>query len=74
MFFVFENAVVDRTKHHTFLFPDIVGSIKVADKHEVGDLFDNVQRVGQAAGPEHFPKLVDFIFQFACYHAVVIPL
>ena len=37
--------------------------------HEVGDLLDDRQRVGQPAGPEGLPERVNFAFQFAGDHS-----
>ena len=36
--------------------------------HQVGDLFNHRQRVGNAANPELFPEFVDFAFEVACDH------
>jgi hypothetical protein len=37
--------------------------------HEVGDLLDDGQRVGQPVGPEGLPERVDLVFQFAGDHS-----
>ena len=38
------------------------------DKHEISNLLDDRQRVGQPAGPKGLPECVNFIFQFTGNH------
>ena len=42
--------------------------IERADEHEVCELFDDGQRVCDAARPDICPDLVDLVFDLACYH------
>ena len=39
------------------------------DEHQVSDLLNNGQRIGQPAGPEGLPERVDLVFQFAGDHS-----
>ena len=39
--------------------------IQAADEQQVGDLFDNLQRVGDTAGPETIPDAIDLAANFA---------
>ena len=65
---VSKDAFVWQAQHGALFGPQIVGIVQIADKHQIGHLLHNVQRVGDAAGPKNFPKAVDSIFQFASNH------
>jgi hypothetical protein len=43
--------------------------VQAADEQQVGDLLDHLQRVGDAAGPEGIPDLVDLVLDVAGDHA-----
>ena len=45
-----------------------LGDVEQAREHQERDLFDDGQRVSDAAGPELGPELVDAAFQFAGDH------
>ncbi|MCY1432509.1 hypothetical protein D9M71_485090 [compost metagenome] len=45
--------------------------VEHAGEHQVADLLDHGQRVGDAASPEFFPELVDIVADFAGEHSVV---
>jgi hypothetical protein len=47
--------------------------VKPADEEQIGDLFDDFQRVRNAARPERVPELIDFITEFAGEYCVVSP-
>ena len=42
--------------------------VQTADEEEVGDLLDDLERVGNAAGPEGVPDLVDLAAYCSCQH------
>ena len=42
--------------------------VEPADEEQVGDLLDHLQRVGDAAGPEGIPDLVDLATNFVGEH------
>jgi len=42
--------------------------VQPAQKEQVGDLLDDFQRVGDAAGPEGIPDSVDLALDFAGHH------
>ena len=42
--------------------------VEPADEEQIGDLLDDLQRVGNAARPERVPELVDLVAQFAGQH------
>ena len=42
--------------------------VEQAREHQEGDLLDDGERIGDAAGPEIGPELVDSAFQLACDH------
>ena len=42
--------------------------IQAADEQQVGDLFDHLQRIGDAARPERIPDPVDIALQLAGDH------
>ena len=44
--------------------------IQSAQEQKVGDLFDHLDRVGNAAGPEGIPECVDFAAEFASEHVL----
>ena len=48
---------------------EVLGVVEQARKHQEGDLFDDRERVGDAAGPELGPEFIDFVFQFTCDHS-----
>lgn len=64
-----ENAGIGQVQHDGLLGPGVVQSVQVVDEHEVGDLLDDGQRVGQPIGPEGLPERVDLVFQFAGAHS-----
>ena len=37
--------------------------------HQVRNLFDHIQRIGNPTGPKHLPKSIHFIFQFTSNHS-----
>ncbi len=45
--------------------------VEHAGEHQVADLLDHSQRVGDAASPEFFPEFVDVVADFAGEHSVV---
>ncbi|MNO92433.1 hypothetical protein D3C76_840080 [compost metagenome] len=47
---------------HVFLHVEHTG------EHQVADLFDHSQRVGDTASPEFFPEFVDIVADFAGEH------
>ena len=51
------------------LFEDLK-VIQAPDEEEIGDLFDHLQRVGDAAGPEGVPDLVYLRSYGACEHGL----
>jgi hypothetical protein len=53
-----------------FLFVGAFANIEQSGKGEEGDLFDDGQRVGDAARPEFFPELVDACFEWSGDHEV----
>jgi hypothetical protein len=42
----------------------------ITDKHQIRNLLNNVQRVGQTSRPEHFPQNIDLILQFTGNHCM----
>ena len=46
--------------------------VQAAQEEQVGDLLDHLQRVGDAAGPEGVPDLVDLALDVAGDHRVVL--
>ncbi|GCD51391.1 hypothetical protein NBRC3188_0088 [Acetobacter pasteurianus NBRC 3188] len=42
--------------------------VEPLDEHEEGELFDHGKRVGDPAGPERVPDLVDLGFNCTCDH------
>ena len=64
-----EEGLVGEAEHGGLAGAEGVGLVEVVDEHQVGHLFDDVQRVGEAAGPEDFPEGVDFVLEFAGDHA-----
>ena len=42
--------------------------IQPAQEEQVGDLLDDLQRVGDAAGPEGIPDCIDLALDFAGHH------
>ena len=66
--FLCENALVGQPKHGGLTGPEVVRLVQIVDEHEIGHLLHHVQRVGDAARPEDFPEVIDFVFQFAGYH------
>lgn len=47
------------------------GDIEHAGEEQEGDLLDDLERVGNAAGPELFPELIDFVAEVAGNHVVL---
>src|SRR5690554_475516 len=47
---------------------DVFLHVEHAGEHQVADLFDHGQRVGDAAGPEFFPEFVYVVTDFASEH------
>jgi hypothetical protein len=45
-----------------------VDLVQAFDEEQVGELLDDGERVGDAAGPQGVPDAVDFGFDFACDH------
>jgi hypothetical protein len=45
-----------------------VDLVQPLDEEQVGELLDDGERIGDAAGPEGVPDAVDFGFDFACDH------
>ena len=63
-----KDALIGQTQHGALFCPQIIRIVQIPDKHQIGHLFNDFQRIGQAAGPENIPKAVYFVFQFAGYH------
>ena len=68
LYFFGKDALIGQAKHSCLFGAEIIGVVQVMDKHQISHLFNDVQRICQAAGPEDFPKAVDFTSQFTCYH------
>lgn len=65
-----EDALVHRALEQEGLaFFQRVRVIQAADEQQVGDLFQHLHRVGDAAGPEGVPDGVDLAADFASEHA-----
>ena len=64
-----EDAGIGNIQHHRLLGLGVVQAVQIVNEHEVGDLLDDRQRVGQPAGPEGLPERVNFAFQFAGDHS-----
>lgn len=47
----------------------VVKIIKVPDEHQVGDLLDNIERVGESPGPEYASQRIDLAFEFPDNHS-----
>ncbi len=43
--------------------------VEAADKQQIGDLFDHLQRIRNAAGPEGVPNAIDLILDVTGDHA-----
>ena len=56
-----KDAFMRQAQHGALFGPKIVGIVQVANKHQVGHLLHDIQRIGDAARPENLPKAVDFI-------------
>ncbi|MNJ36926.1 hypothetical protein D3C77_317310 [compost metagenome] len=56
------SGSIGLTLGHVFLH------VEHAGEHQVADLLDHGQRVGDAARPELFPELVDIVADFAGKH------
>lgn len=48
----------------------LVQIVKAADKQQIGDLFDHLQRIRNAAGPESVPNAIDLILDVTGDHGV----
>jgi hypothetical protein len=46
--------------------------VQAAQEEQVGDLLDHFNGVGDAAGPEGVPDLVDFAFEVAGEHGCAV--
>ena len=66
--FLREDAFIRKAEHKAFFCAGIIRSVKVMDKHKVGNLLDYVERVGNSACGKGIPKAVDFVFKFTCNH------
>ena len=67
-----KDALMRQAQHGTLLGPLVIGGIQVVDEHEVGHLFHHIQGIRYAAGPEGLPEAVNFIFQFASDHVLLL--
>ena len=67
--FIRKDALERQSEHGTFLCLCVIRVVEIVDKHQVGDLLDDRQRVDDTARREDFPYAVDFTFQFSCNHA-----
>ncbi len=47
----------------------LVQIVEAADKQQIGDLFDHLQRIRNAAGPESVPNAINLILDVAGDHA-----
>ena len=70
LYFVGKDALVRLSEHDRFLCTEVIGIVEVADKHEVRDLLNDIQRVDKSARRKYVPKSVNSIFQFACDHCL----
>jgi hypothetical protein len=50
------------------VFLEGVDLVQALDEEQVGELLDDGERIGDAAGPEGVPDAVDFGFDFASDH------
>lgn len=50
-----KDTLKGKSQHGAFFQAKIVGVIQVPYKHEIGHLLNDIQRVGETAGPEDFP-------------------
>ncbi|MNG06174.1 hypothetical protein D3C84_894010 [compost metagenome] len=66
-----EQAVEGFAGAAGFALGHIFLHVEHAGEHQVADLLDHSQRVGDAASPEFFPELVDSVADFAGEHSVV---
>ena len=66
-----KHTFIRQTEHGRLPGPQVIRVIQIMDKHQIGHLFDDFQRIGQPAGPENFPQTVDSVFQFTCYHCLL---
>ncbi|SST08196.1 Uncharacterised protein [Acinetobacter baumannii] len=64
-----EQAVEGLAGTVGFALSHVFLHVEHAGKHQVADLLDYGQRVGDAAGPEFFPELVDIVANFSGEHS-----
>ena len=60
------------TRHVFKIFGGKLFLIQRPDEHEIGQLFNDGQRIGDAACPDVRPDLVYLIFNGSCYHAFLL--
>jgi hypothetical protein len=64
-----EDGVLDGLLEAVGLvFLEGVELVEALDEEQVGELLDDGEWIGDAAGPQGVPDAVDFGFDFACYH------
>ena len=55
LYFLGKDALIRDAKHCAFFAAQIIHIIQVPDEHQIGHLFDNIQRIRQPACPKDFP-------------------
>ena len=60
--FIRKNALEGQTQHGTLLGTKIISRIQFVDKHQIGDLLNDIQRVYQATCSENVPQAVNSVF------------
>ena len=63
-----KNAGIRKAEHSRFFGMKVIRIVKVADKHQVCHLFNDIKGIGKTAGPEYFPQAVNFTSQFSSNH------
>lgn len=66
-----KDALIRQAQHIRLFGPEVIGIIQIVDKHQIGDLLDDAQRVHKTTRRKGIPKTVDFVFQFPCNHSTV---
>ena len=66
-----KDALKGQPEHGSLPGPGVVRVVQIMDEHQIGHLFDDIQRIGQTACPEDFPKAVNFTSQFTCHHSFI---